>query len=634
MKWMYRISIKMKLLIALMPPLLALCWFAGSEAITRIQVEQQMNNIGRLATLIHNAGNLVHELQKERGLSSGYLNSSGNLFGNELAAQRKQTDQVAETFNRVLAQTDRTLLQDDLIAVVKGFTENIKRLDTIRQSVDQHDPTATKVLDFYGDITTGILNFVGGVGHLTDSGKMVNEFAAYYSLLNMKEQASTVRALLSGVFSADRFNSIQFRIFSDAIGKQEAWLAAAYRFSTPTEMAVLSKMLHSRQATDALAMREIAFNKATEGGFGIQPADWFSLQTQRIEIMHKAESTIAHVLQEHATTLSTKARADWQQYLAISFFAVLVSVVFAIAIMRSLHQHLISTLRTIKEMEGNLTRRLVVPGNDELSALNIAYNNAIENIQHIIQEIKSGSAILSNASSDIAAGNQDLAQRTEQQASSIVETAASMEQISTAIIQTADNAREADSLVQLMERNVLEANHVVKEANVCMNEIHTSSEKITHIVKSIDDVSFQTNLLALNAAVEAARAGEAGKGFAVVASEVRNLSQRCAAEADQIRQLVKQNMSKIGEGVERVTASATALQVAAENTSKIKHYVGVIAMAASEQSQGVALVHQALNQLEQVTQQNATLVSQAADASHMLDKQSQDTMTLVNRFIV
>ena len=155
-----------------------------------------------------------------------------------------------------------------------------------------------------------------------------------------------------------------------------------------------------------------------------------------------------------------------------------------------------------------------------------------------------------------------------------------MEQISTTINLTADSAREAEKLTVAMQQEVSQANTVAAQASQSMEAIRASSEQISSIIKSIDDISFQTNLLALNAAVEAARAGELGRGFAVVASEVRNLSQRCATQAHQIRELVNENMAKIGEGVDRVTASGKALQQAAEQSDRMRDYISDIARAA------------------------------------------------------
>ncbi len=630
----YRISMRMKLFIALFPLLLALCWFAGSGMKTRINTERQMDVIVQLTAIARGAGDVVHELQKERGMSAGYLGSGGGQFRAELADQRKLTDAAMATFSQLLAKTDRRALEGIDTSAIQLFNDQTQLLSEVRNNVSNLHTAAPQAIGFYTKTIAQVLDFVGGIGHLTTSGKIGQELSAYYSLLNLKEQSGIERALLSGVFSSDRFGDGQFRQLSDVVGKQEAWLSATRRFSTSEQAAALDGALRSASAADALKFREIAIDKVATGGFKVNPTDWFKAQTLRIEVLRQLENQTADTLQKHAAELSRTARSEWITFLCISLLSLAVALAIAIVVARSIHLQLQGTLKTIGEMEGDLTQRLSVPGSDELSALNHAYNQSIENIQHIVKEIKSGSEVLHHASGDIAAGNQDLAQRTDEQAASIVETAASMEQISTAIAQTADNAREAEQLTLAMERDVMQANRVANEASQSMTEIRNSSEQISRIVASIDDISFQTNLLALNAAVEAARAGESGRGFAVVASEVRNLSQRCAKEASQIRELINQNMEKIAEGVARVSASGIALKAAADNSGLMKQYVSDIAQAANEQSLGVGQVHLALNQLEQVTQQNAALVSQAASASQVLDNQAAAMTQLVNRFIV
>jgi len=623
----------MKLFIALFPLLLALIWFAGSGMLSRIGTERQMDTIGQLTTLARSTGDVVHQLQRERGMSAGFIGARGQQFRDEILVQRKLTDDALVKLNQALARTDTNLIQGNIAATLKMFKDNIQSLDATRNAISALNIEASKSTQFYTQTISGLLSFVGGIGQLSASGPMVNELAAFYSLLNLKEQAGIERALLTNVFSVDRFSDGQFRMLSDVVGKQEAWLTATRRFSSEAQAAELDKALASAEVTRALELRTIALNKAQEGGFGVKPTDWFTAQTKRIEILRQVETQAADALLAHSAALAHNARVDWQSFLAISLIALLIAIAFAMIVVRSIQQQLTNTLKTINEMDGDLTRRLDVPGSDELSALNRAYNQAIENIQHIVQEIKSGALILSNASSDITDGNQDLAQRTDEQAASIVETAASMEQISTAISQTAHNASEAERLTQSMANDVMDATRVSNEASQSMAAIRSSSDNIFQIVASIDEISFQTNLLALNAAVEAARAGELGKGFAVVAAEVRHLSQRCAREASLIRELVNQNMDNIGEGVQRVSASEAALKAAADTTGRMKQYVSDIARAANEQSLGVTQVHQALNQLEQVTQQNAALVSQMATASQMLDAQSKSMSTLVDRFV-
>jgi methyl-accepting chemotaxis protein len=634
MSFIYRISMKAKMLIALLPLMLALCWFASSGIKTRVEVEQSMNTIVKLTSLAQHVGDVMHELQKERGMSAGYLGSKGKLFRDELLAQRKLTNEMLTRLTQALAATPPSLLQGDLATILETSKVAFQSLETIRSRATEHSITTPDLIKYYTESIGILLNLVGGLGHLSDSGEMANEFAAFYSLLNMKEQAGVERALLANIFSSDKFADGQFRMFSDVVGKQEAWLAAIRRFSTHAESTTLNSMLQSPKAVAALVYRDVAFAKATNGGFDVKPDKWFTAQTERINVMREIELTSVRKLQETAAMLALGANQAWKSFLAISVIALLVALAFAVVVTRSIHLQLAGTLKTIEEMDGNLTSRLEVPGSDELSSLNRAYNQVIGHIQHIVQEIQCGAGTLHSASSDIAIGNQDLAIRTDEQAASIVETATSVKQISSAIAQTADNAKKVEQLAQMMEKNVLAANRIGNQTNDSMNAIRESSEQIAQIVSSIDDISFQTNLLALNAAVEAARAGEAGKGFAVVASEVRNLSQRCASESSKIHTLVKYNMSKINEGASQVSSSVSVLQETVKNTGTMKTLVSEITVAASEQSLGVSQVYQAITQLEKLTQQNALLVSQVSSASQILDNQSGSMNALVNRFIV
>ncbi|WP_313020886.1 methyl-accepting chemotaxis protein [Atlantibacter hermannii] len=633
MSWIYRISMKMKLFIALLPLLLALIWLGGSGIAERIAAERQMDNMATLTQLAIKAGGVVHELQKERGMSAGYLGAKGQGFRDELTAQRQLTDRALEVFDSAIKSVDSEVISGQVAEALNRFKQTRQQLSGLRQQVSDLAVETNNALTQYTQNVTTLLNIVADISHLSPSGEIVNQLAGYFSLLNAKEQAGIERALLSNIFSANQFAAGQFQRLSNVVGKQEAWLTAARRFLTPAQSQALDAALAQPKATEALALREAAMAKADVGGFDVNATRWFDIQTQRINILKSQEDAAANTLLDSAARLSDEARTAWMRFLAISLTALLIALAIAIVIARSIHRQLQNTLREIAEMEGDLTRRLTISGTDELSALNRAYNHAIENIQHIVSEIKSGATVLRHASANIADGNQNLAQRTDEQAASLVETAASMEQISTTINLTADSAREAEKLTVAMQQEVSQANTVAAQASQSMEAIRASSEQISSIIKSIDDISFQTNLLALNAAVEAARAGELGRGFAVVASEVRNLSQRCATQAHQIRELVNENMAKIGEGVDRVTASGKALQQAAEQSDRMRDYISDIARAAEEQSLGVAQVHLALSQLEQVTQQNAALVSQAASESHSLDQQSEAMTQLVDRFV-
>lgn len=318
-----------------------------------------------------------------------------------------------------------------------------------------------------------------------------------------------------------------------------------------------------------------------------------------------------------------------------TLIAIIAGLLVAWRITLQITRPLQSTLALAERIaSGDLRQAQTSTRRDELGQLLNAVAAMSQNLRDMIEKIQMGVSQVSTAAAEIAAGNTDLSSRTEQQAAAVEETAASMEQLTATVKQNAENAHHANQLATDASQTAQQGGKLVESVVSTMRDISSSSQRIAEITTLINGIAFQTNILALNAAVEAARAGEMGRGFAVVASEVRNLSQRCAKEANQIRELVAQNMVKISEGVERVTASATALEAAADNTTSMKQYIADIARVATEQSQGVTQINQALRPMEQVTQQNAALVSQAASDSQRLDNLSVTMKGLVNRFVV
>jgi methyl-accepting chemotaxis protein len=240
----------------------------------------------------------------------------------------------------------------------------------------------------------------------------------------------------------------------------------------------------------------------------------------------------------------------------------------------------------------------------------------------IVHEVQRGSQVVSTAAQQIASGNDDLSQRTQEQASSLEETAASMEEMTSTVKQSAENASHANQLAASARRQAEPGGEVAGRASQAMREIEAASRQITDIVQLIDEVAFQTNLLALNAAVEAARAGEQGRGFAVVATEVRNLAQRSAAAAKDIRSLINSTVDKVQAGGALVDESASALGEIIGSVKRVTDIVAEIAAAAQEQSTGIDQVNHAVTQMDEVTQQNAALVEEASAAARAMQEQA------------
>lgn len=281
--------------------------------------------------------------------------------------------------------------------------------------------------------------------------------------------------------------------------------------------------------------------------------------------------------------------------------------------------------------DGNLDVEVVTRPGDQSSLL-YAMKNMRGNLAGIVSRVRTSTDTIATASSEIAAGNLDLSSRTEQQASSLEETAASMEELTSTVKQTADNARHANVLAVSASRIAQEGGSVVGQVIDTMIAINESSKKIVDIISVIDGIAFQTNILALNAAVEAARAGEQGRGFAVVASEVRNLAQRSGAAAKEIKDLIGDSVEKVNTGAQLVNQAGTTMGNIVESVERVATIISEIMNATREQTAGIAEINQAVTQMDQVTQQNAALVEEAAAASESMQEQASQLAEVVSVF--
>ncbi len=283
---------------------------------------------------------------------------------------------------------------------------------------------------------------------------------------------------------------------------------------------------------------------------------------------------------------------------------------------------------------GDLTAAIDTSRADETGRLLQALRAMNDSLSRTVGQVRSASEAISTASNEIAAGNMDLSGRTEAQASSLEETASSMEELTQTVKQNADNAREANQLVLTASDIASKGGAVVGQVVKTMGSISESSRKIVDIIGVIDSIAFQTNILALNAAVEAARAGEQGRGFAVVATEVRNLAQRSAAAAKEIKSLIDDSVEKVDTGGKLVDAAGATMQEVVDSVKRVAAIMGEITTASAEQSSGIEQVNQAIGQMDEMTQHNAALVEQAAAAAKSMQEQAQALSQAVSVFTI
>lgn len=282
--------------------------------------------------------------------------------------------------------------------------------------------------------------------------------------------------------------------------------------------------------------------------------------------------------------------------------------------------------------EGDLTHQIDKEYHGEFQAIKNDANNTVIKLTSIINQITTSSETVKTAAHEIALGNTDLSQRTEEQACSLEETASSMEEITATIKQSSDNTYEANQLANDAKDKAQNGGKTVQDAVSAMKDILTASHRINDIIAVIDEIAFQTNLLALNAAVEAARAGEQGRGFAVVAGEVRNLSQRSADAAKEIKDLIRDSVDKVNIGSSLVNNSGETLQDIVQSVEQVATMISEVSNAAKEQSSGMEQINQAVTQMDEVTQQNSSLVEQASVASSAMSDQVNHMVQLIQFF--
>jgi methyl-accepting chemotaxis protein len=338
-------------------------------------------------------------------------------------------------------------------------------------------------------------------------------------------------------------------------------------------------------------------------------------------------------VERDAAAAAQSARSGRQLLAGFCLAGVLLALLASWTIARSITRPIDEAVRATRRIaDGDLSVKLSTTGADEMAELLRAQAAMTEGLRRLVGEVAQGARTVAETSAQIAQGNTDLSQRTEEQASTLEETASSMEELTTTVGQNAQNARQASQLAADASRVAGEGGDVVGQVVATMTGISGSSRKIAEIIGVIDGIAFQTNILALNAAVEAARAGDQGRGFAVVATEVRNLAQRSASAAKEIKALISESVQQVVAGTEQVDMAGRKMGDIVQAARKVSELIAEIATASQEQSSGIEQVNTAVMAMDQGVQQNASLVEQATAATESMKAQAAALLETVSRF--
>lgn len=571
---MKNISIKLKLLGSLIIPISALLIFSIILLLDKTRISNEMEKYGKAVELSVKISSLVHETQKERGASAGFLGSKGNKFSNILSNQRQDTNQKLDAVKQFITDFDF----DNYNSRFKRFFQNgmnaLANLELIRNRVDSLDISVKEEVAYYTKINADLLNSIGIIGFMMADSELSKDLNAYANFLLSKERAGIERAVLSNTFAADKFANGMYEKFIKLITEQESYLNSFTLMARPDFISFYNQTVQGDPIDKVMEMRSSAFKYHTDGGFGIDSQYWFKTITSKINLLKQVENNFSDSILSLMMKKHTSARNSQLIYLTLFIISLL-------SIATLLYSIFVIVLRNIKKLsfaikdltsgDGDLTKRLHHTEKNEIGELYEDLNKFIENIDtnlsntltHVSHNSDAVIPLISMVSdiSISATSSNDVA---VQVSAAGAQMSATISEIAESLIQSVARVEESLNIAHDGRTAIENANEASNEVGSIMSQLTTEitdlkeeAERIGNVVSVINDIADQTNLLALNAAIEAARAGEAGRGFAVVADEVRKLAEKTQSSTSEISGVIKKIQVDISSAVTS-TASADA----------------------------------------------------------------------------
>ncbi len=571
--------------------------------------------------------NVVQLTQQHRGLSALVLGGV-TAAKEKREAKQREADQAYEAMSVIIKTLHSKSIEEAWDKSLQDWVATRAAVNsgnlTVAGSYAAHTALVPKLL-----MVNDLVSDHFGLSLEPDLGSYQLIQAMYYQLPYLAEETGKMRAKGAGMLAKNEASQEDRQVLAAIVARVNDRLmqtTTAFNKAGAADPAILAKLGASVQEMTNLANNviQVATHSIVKADtLTYSSVDYVAMTTKAIDAQFSANQAASKELEAILVRKIASLRMTRWTMIGCMLGLILLAGLIARVIARSVSVPLSHAVTIAQRVaKGDLTSDFNIVGNSEAAQLMRALKEMNDSLLVIVGNVRSSIDSIDAASRDIAQGNSDLSSRTESQASSLEETASSMEEITSTVKQSTDNARQANALVLSASDVAVKGGNVVSQVVHTMGEINDSSRKIVDIIGVIDGIAFQTNILALNAAVEAARAGEQGRGFAVVAAEVRNLAQRSAGAAKEIKALIGDSVDKVNVGNKLASDAGLAMDEIVTSVKRITNIMSEIVQASQEQGTGIEQINQAITQMDDVTQQNAALVEQAAAASESLNRQA------------
>ncbi|QYJ84555.1 methyl-accepting chemotaxis protein [Shewanella mesophila] len=647
MKLISSLSIRSKLLLVIVPPILGATFFGLFVVYNQYQMHQGLSQVETLAELTLVNSDLVHELQKERGMSAGFLGSKGRAFGDKLPVQRQQSDQQVNQFKSFVAAHD---MPKAFIPYMSNANDLLGQLVDIRRRVDQQTIGVPEEVAYYSKLNSALLAIVDNASQQGDDRAIAIESASFAAYLQMKERAGIERAVLSSTFGNSEFKPNMFLKFATLVSEQNTYEERFKALASDKNRTAYNQLTNSVVFSDVKQLRDIAFSQNPQQLKDQSSTEWFAKSTARIESIRKFEQQLSQNLLVDTRAALSKATSLMIGVILLMVVSGSIVIIVSIMIGQYLHRSLRLLHHKVTESQKHydLSVRVDLDGKDEVGQLGQAFNHMMEDFEAVIGTVRANTKGLLSASQEMEGYARAMREDVALGHSEVDQVASAMTQMSATVQEIAQNAVQASEASALANKEAKEGSEEVErtsqsinqlaieigEAALTINNLDQDIKGIVDVLGVISGIAEQTNLLALNAAIEAARAGEMGRGFAVVADEVRSLAQRAQTSTEDIRSMTERlergaqlAVKAMEKGKARAESSVSESTKAGRELVRIVKEVSVID---SMNEQIAAATHEQSAVSEEVNQ-NAMKISDIYRRTHdVSDKLSELNDVLLN----